>query len=123
LKRHIGLTLLIAGPSLALALILPDIAVVFSVMGGTATAFVCFIMPAAIAWRLRDRIQLTRTKGGRMACLLLMAAGAIVGLVSTITTIIGLFSAPEPPPNACSTNRSLADSMLATSAARYIIQN
>ena len=33
LTRHVGLTFAIAAPSLAIALILPDISVVFSLMG------------------------------------------------------------------------------------------
>ena len=46
------LTLGISGAALCIALLVPSIKVVFELMGGTTSAFVCFILPAAFAIRL-----------------------------------------------------------------------
>ena len=52
MARHIGLTLGVTTTTLLVALVVPNISVVFSLMGGTASAYVCFIIPAAAALRL-----------------------------------------------------------------------
>ena len=99
--RHVGLTLGIAGLALLIALVVPDISVVFQLMGGTASAYVCFLMPAATAWRLRDRVPQMRTASGRAACVGLFLVGLLVGVLSTAVTIDSLFDPPDPPFNPC----------------------
>jgi len=100
-SRRVGLTLGIAGLSLLIALVVPDISVVFSLMGGTASAYVCFIMPAAFAWRLRDRVPIMQTQSGRVGCIILFLVGLLVGILSTVTTIAGFFDAPSADLDAC----------------------
>ena len=73
---------------------------------GTATAYVCFIMPGAVGWRLRDRVPMCRTRYGRWVCIGLMAAGTFVGALSTITTIIGMSSGGSPSCDPCADSSS-----------------
>jgi len=89
--RHFALTLAIAVLTLLTALALPSIDTVFSLMGGTCSAFVCYLIPSAVAWRLGDRVPQMRTPLGRCAVFGLGAFGLIVGVLSTTTTIISLF--------------------------------
>ena len=58
-------------------------------------------MPAMIAWELRDRIELGRSRCGRASCLILAVGGMVVGFLSTITTIIGLFEGSPKKFHAC----------------------
>lgn len=106
--RHVGLTFFMAAPSLALALVLPDISVVFGVLGGTANVYLCFVMPALIAWRLRHRTVLLRSRCGRASCLLLAGAGAAFGILSTAATVLDLLDGVPDSGGACDVNQTLA---------------
>ena len=103
--RHTVLTIAIATTTLLTALIVPDISVVFALMGGSASAYVCYVIPAAAAWKLRARIpQVGGSYTGRIGCIALFLFGLIVGTLSTGSTIASLFATPPtPPPNACNT--------------------
>ena len=50
--RHFVLTAVICGCTLLVSLFVPNISVVFQLMGGTTSAFVCFVLPAAFAIHL-----------------------------------------------------------------------
>ena len=99
--RHVGLTLAIASLTLVNALVVPDISDIFSLMGGTASAYVCYIIPAAAAWRLDRRLPQNRSALGRVGCAALFLFGALVGLLSTGTTIAGFFTPSPPAIDAC----------------------
>jgi len=100
--RHVVLTLLITGSTLAAALLFKDISVVFRLMGGTASAYVCYMIPAAAAWKLRERIPLVgNTAMGKAKCLALFFYGLLVGVLSTSTTIAGLFEPAANLTSAC----------------------
>ena len=86
--RHIGITLVVATASLAIALYVPGIQVVFTLMGGTSSAFVCFMLPAAFAWKLD--VPEARGWTGRAGCATLFLSGLLVGGLSTATTIVQL---------------------------------
>ena len=88
LLRHVGLTLLIAGSGLIIALYVPGINVVFSLMGGTGSAFVCYMLPAAFAWKLD--VPEVRGLWGKAACLALFFTGLIIGALSTAVTLMDL---------------------------------
>lgn len=88
--RHVLLTLAIAVSTLLTALALPDINTVFALMGGLCSPFICFLIPSAIAWRLADRLALNRSLVGRLAVIGLGAFGAVIGVLSTATTVIGM---------------------------------
>jgi hypothetical protein len=100
--RHIGLTLGVAISTLLVALVVPNISVVFSLMGGTASAYVCYIIPAAAAWTIAGRSDPDGIGGGRGAplgragCAALFSFGLVVGALSTATTIAEWFQ-PRPP--------------------------
>jgi len=63
-------------------------------------------MPAAIAWRLRERMPLTRTLCGRACCMLLVVAGVVVGAVSTVTTVLEIARGAHKFTDVCSVNGS-----------------
>jgi amino acid permease len=86
---HVGLTVLITGGALLVALFVPGINVVFQLLGGTASALVCFCVPGMLA--LRSRLPLLASAGGRASAYALVGGGALVGLISTAVTIAGLF--------------------------------
>ena len=88
--RHVGLTLLIAGSGLLIALYVPGINVVFQLMGGTGSAFICYMLPAAFAWKLQ--LPQLRTIWGKAACLGLFFVGLIIGALSTTITILNISS-------------------------------
>ena len=108
LKRHVGLTLLIACVTLVPALVKVDISVVFELSAGTTSAYVCYCIPAAAAWRLRERIPQTRTRLGRLAGRLLFVFGVLVGVLSTSTTVYGIVQGAPPTPAPCSNETSLS---------------
>ena len=85
-----ALTLFLASATLLTAIALPDIDVVFSLLGGTCSAFVCYIIPSAVAYQLADRVPQNRTLLGRVAVFGLGFFGLLVGFLSTTTTIVGL---------------------------------
>ena len=87
-RRRVLLTLLITGLSLVAALYVPGINVIFQLMGGTASAFVCLVLPAALA--LRQDVAEVRSTRGKLACLTLGGTGVAVSVLSTASTIAGL---------------------------------
>jgi amino acid permease len=87
--RHFLVTLLISGSSLLIALVVPNISVVFELMGGTASSFVCFVMPAAFGIKLNlGEGKGPLFNGGMWA---LAVGGAAIGFLSTGVTIYGIF--------------------------------
>ena len=74
-------------------------------MGGTASAYVCYIIPAATAWRLRERIpMLQQSRLARAMCAALFLFGLFVGLLSTATTIAKLFTEVNASAVACNSS-------------------
>ncbi|KAL1519318.1 hypothetical protein AB1Y20_022844 [Prymnesium parvum] len=87
-SRHVAWTLLLSCAGLLTALYVPGINVVFQLLGGTSSAFVCFMLPAAFGWSL----DLQQVRGaGRLACASLFLAGLAVGIGSTAVTLHTLF--------------------------------
>ena len=80
--------MLAATLSLVVALYVPGINVVFQLMGGTASAFVCLVLPAALA--LRQNVAEVRSTRGKLACLTLGGTGVAVSVLSTVSTVAGL---------------------------------
>lgn len=56
--RHFTLTILICASALTIALFVSNIQTVFQLMGGTTSAFVCFILPAAFSLKLHSMQKL-----------------------------------------------------------------
>lgn len=88
--RHILLTFLIAGSALFVALIVPNISVVFAIMGGTASAVIGFILPGMFALKLDlpGRQSDSRMQQGLMWTL--MIGGAVVGTLTTTLTVYNI---------------------------------
>ena len=84
-------------------MVVEDISVVFSLMGA---AFVCYIIPSAVGYRLGERMPLNRTRRGRIAVVGLGVFGLLVGVLSTGTTIAGLFQKGPPAFDACNATAS-----------------
>lgn len=58
-------------------------------MGGTASAFVCFILPAAFAWHYN--LPEVRSRSGKLACAALFIVGIVVSVLSTSVTVSEMF--------------------------------
>jgi amino acid permease len=112
-SRHLFLTVAVATSTLLVALVVPNISVVFSLMGGTASAYVCYIIPAAAAWKVAgsDAWAVAAAAAGagrgaefriaRSGCAAPLLFGVVVGTLSTGTTIAEWFRPGPPPRGAC----------------------
>ena len=80
--QHSMVTFLLAGIALGFALVIPNISVVFGLLGGTTSSLLGFIVPGLLG------IQLNRQ---RISAWFLLIFGSIVAVVTTITTIYSLF--------------------------------
>jgi amino acid permease len=93
-RQHMILTLLLAGSSLGLALICPDISTVFGLLGGTTTTLTGFIIPGALGIRLcRENQQQPyhhhwTTRWGAYT---LVVGGIVVAVTTTLVTIYTTF--------------------------------
>ena len=86
--KHFVLTLVISGLALIVAIIVPDISVVFGLLGGFASSLTGLIMPAAFFLKLGLAEGNTRKK---LKAWTLVVGGAIIGLLSTGVTIESMF--------------------------------
>ena len=89
--RHFGLTLLIVGLAMTLAMFLPNIQVVFSLLGSTTSAFVCYIVPAMFVIKVEEGPWYSRKK---LPAACLMVGGAITGVVCTGVIVFTTFIQP-----------------------------
>ena len=88
--RFITITSTLVGLSLLLALYVPHIGVVFGLMGSTASAFVCFVLPAAFVLHPACKLYPESWSCRKAAALGVVLCGVVVGLLSTITIILSL---------------------------------
>eukprot|EP00743_Colponemidia_sp_Colp-15_P003816 GILK01004116.1.p1 GENE.GILK01004116.1~~GILK01004116.1.p1 ORF type:complete len:562 (+),score=86.08 GILK01004116.1:152-1687(+) len=86
--RFILLTVLVVGAALALAIAVPGINVVFELLGGTSSAFVCFILPGLFYLRLRKGPWYSRQK---LPAFCLVVGGSFLGILSTTFSVLNLF--------------------------------
>mmetsp|Transcript_8640 Transcript_8640/g.23725 ORF Transcript_8640/g.23725 Transcript_8640/m.23725 type:complete len:471 (+) Transcript_8640:50-1462(+) len=85
LFQHVAATMALTGGALVLAIFAPGISMVFSLLGGTASAFVCFCVPGILA--LRARVPAVHTREGLAGIYVLIAGGAFIGVLATSITI------------------------------------
>lgn len=117
-KRHLFLTLSLTISSLALALVLPNISVVFGLLGGTAASFLGFVVPGFIGLQLSkdlfgdtnnsnaNRRTFHRSEScvnsttidvcsskGKLQCISwsLLVGGACIGVLTTAVTLFNIF--------------------------------
>ena len=89
--RNFLLTLLISGIALFFAILIPNISILFGLMGGSASACICFIMPSLFYLK-------THEFGGSSRCELiqyvlvwcLLVGGFVIGVLGTAVTIYSL---------------------------------
>lgn len=75
---HIFGTMLVAGPALGLALVLPNISVVFGLLGGTTSSLLGFVVPGLLGLEMDGRDK---------TAWILVVAGTIVGVLTTGVTV------------------------------------
>jgi amino acid permease len=80
--QHVVVTLLLAGLALGLALVIPDISVVFGLLGGTTSALLGFVIPGLMGLKM-DQTDVNSW--------VLVIAGSIIGLLTTGVTIYSTF--------------------------------
>ena len=78
--RHFLLTAAIVGLAMVLAMYLPNIQVVFGILGSTCSAFVCYIVPAMFVLKTEEGPWYGSNK---IMPTILMIGGAITGIVCT----------------------------------------
>jgi amino acid permease len=80
--QHLAVTLLLAGTALGFALVIPNISVVFGLLGGTTSSLLGFIVPGLLG------LQLDRT---RISCWVLVICGSIIAVLTTTVTVYSMF--------------------------------
>eukprot|EP00301_Raphidiophrys_heterophryoidea_P024199 c7771_g1_i2.p1 GENE.c7771_g1_i2~~c7771_g1_i2.p1 ORF type:complete len:502 (+),score=127.63 c7771_g1_i2:41-1507(+) len=90
--RHVLVTLVVSGASLLLSLFVPSLNVVFELIGGTCSALIAFVMPAAFAIKLR--LNSKSMKHQALTWLLAIAGGG-VGVVSASLTLYNTIANPS----------------------------
>ncbi len=88
---------LLSGVCLLLALVIPNISTIFSFIGGTCSAFCCFVVPAIISLKLQR---------GRSSChtfmiYMLAIMAVIAGSLSTGYAVYSHLIHPVPAPKVC----------------------
>jgi len=96
--RHIVLTLIISGGALLTALVVPDISVVFGIMGGTASSVICFIFPGLFVVKMKqagdddDPPHQPPTLWRTIQAWILILGGSLIGILSTCVTLYNVFT-------------------------------
>jgi len=96
---HIALTLLISGGALLVALVVPNISVVFGLMGGTASSLICFVFPGLFEIKMeqrengiREQLQIPSTNLRRkIQAWTMVLCGGLIGILSTGVTLYSTF--------------------------------
>lgn len=89
LPRHICLTMLLTGLALGLAIVVPDISVVFGLLGGTTTSILGFVVPGAIGRRLAAEQEARALWWSSTA---LLVGGVLIGVLTTSVTVYDTFA-------------------------------
>ena len=94
---HVVLTLMISGGALLCALVVPDISVVFGIMGGTASSIICFIFPGFFVIKMKQvrydaPFYPLPTVWRKIQAWTLILGGSVVGILSTAVTLYSMFS-------------------------------
>ena len=76
--QHAGVTLLLAGLALGLALIVPNISVVFGLLGGTTSSLLGFVVPGLLGLQKDKK---------RISAWILVICGSIIGVLTTGATV------------------------------------
>jgi hypothetical protein len=93
--------LIISGGALLAALVVPDISVVFGIMGGTASSVICFIFPGLFVLKMKPQAgddgdddfppQPPPTLWRTVQAWILILGGSLIGILSTCITLYNMF--------------------------------
>ena len=86
-KHHVILTLLLCGMSLGLGLLVPDLATVFGLLGGTTSSALGFCIPGALGIQLCRRPDHAHDIWTLVLSWFLLLGGAVVGVLTTAVTV------------------------------------
>ena len=76
--QHVLVTVFLAGAALGLALIIPNISVVFGLLGGTTSSLLGFVIPGLMGLRMNN---------SNKSAWILVIAGSIIGVLTTAVTL------------------------------------
>ena len=79
--QHALMTLVLAGMSLGMALVIPNISVVFGLLGGTTSSILGFVVPGLLGLQLDKR---------RVGAWVLVVCGSIIGVLATVVTVYSM---------------------------------
>ena len=96
--EHFLLTLLLSGSALIIALLIPDISIIFGLMGGTAASIISFILPGMFMMNNRDEGDSNGTRRKQILPYLFVIGGTVVGALATIVTLYGLVAPTDNTP-------------------------
>ena len=82
--QHAFLTLGLAGLALGLALVVPNISVVFGFLGGSTSSLLGFVVPGLLGLKM-DR--------NRISAWVLVIVGSVIGVMTTCATVYSMFRA------------------------------
>eukprot|EP00538_Stauroneis_constricta_P011295 CAMPEP_0119570972 /NCGR_PEP_ID=MMETSP1352-20130426/43886_1 /TAXON_ID=265584 /ORGANISM="Stauroneis constricta, Strain CCMP1120" /LENGTH=624 /DNA_ID=CAMNT_0007620649 /DNA_START=41 /DNA_END=1915 /DNA_ORIENTATION=+ len=87
--EHLGITLALSGLTLLLALVLPNISVVFGLLGGTTSSLLGFVIPGMLGIATSNARGNSSSRSDTIASWVLVVAGTIVGVLTTGVTVYG----------------------------------
>jgi len=79
-RQHQFVTLLVAGTALGLALVVPNISVVFGLLGGTTSSLLGFVVPGMLGLAMDGN-------SNKASAWVLVVAGTLIGVVTTAVTL------------------------------------
>lgn len=80
--QHVLVTLVLAGSALGLALVIPNISVVFGLLGGTTSALLGFVVPGLMGLNMNK---------ANVSAWILVVAGSLIGALTTGVTLYSMF--------------------------------
>jgi amino acid permease len=83
LSQHMGVTLLASGGALVLALLIPNISIVFGLLGGTTSSLLGFVVPGMLGLKIHP---------SDWTAWLLVVSGAVIGVLTTVVTLVSTLS-------------------------------
>jgi amino acid permease len=85
-KQHLFWSIFVSALSLGMALLIPDISVVFSLLGGTTSSLLGFCVPGALG------IHMNQNRTSLVISWFLLVGGGILGFLTTAVTIYTTFT-------------------------------
>lgn len=93
--EHVVATLFLTSLSLGLALVAPNISVVFGLLGGTSSSVLGFVIPGLLGYHTANEFyagSVEAAKTARTISLTLVVSGVVVGIVTTAVTVYSTFA-------------------------------